>query len=150
MPPTAHIQCELFFEASHRIFRQDWTDAQNEEAFGQCFRLHGHSYRLVVSVGGPIDRGSGMVMNFAELKRILRSRVVERLDHQHLNDLVGDLSTAENLLWWIVAQLRGHLDLLMLDRLELWETRTACAYLTRGDLQDYVKDGGLGTSLLEV
>lgn len=145
MRRTAHICCELSFEASHRIARPDWTQEQNDEVFGQCARLHGHSYRLRVCVGGAIDNATGMVMNFAELKRVLRSRVVSRLDHAHLNDLMGDLSTAENLLWWIVHQVRGHLDLSRLERIELWETRTSSAYLTAEDLQGYVMgdDSGL-------
>ncbi|HEY3283230.1 MAG TPA: 6-carboxytetrahydropterin synthase [Armatimonadota bacterium] len=138
MPRSAHIQCELFFEASHRIQRDDWSQERNQQLFGRCNRLHGHSYRLRVALHGPIDPDSGMVMNFTDLKRILRARVLDRLDHSHLNDHLGDLSTAENLLWWIVEQLRGHLDLSLVHRLELWETRTACAYLTQEDLRDYL------------
>ena len=52
---------------------------------GKCERLHGHTYRLRVTVEGPIGE-DGMVVDFVELKRIVKEKVVERYDHQNLND----------------------------------------------------------------
>jgi 6-pyruvoyltetrahydropterin/6-carboxytetrahydropterin synthase len=141
--PIAQIACEFRFEASHQLRREDWSDAENDAVFGNCARLHGHSYRLCVTLRGPIDGETGMVMNFTDLKRLVRERVVHRLDHQHLNDVVGGLTTAENLLYWIADQLLGPppaerapaVDLL--TRIELWETTTCCAFLAEPELQAY-------------
>jgi 6-pyruvoyltetrahydropterin/6-carboxytetrahydropterin synthase len=135
--PIAQIACEFRFEASHVLRRDDWSDAENDAVFGNCARLHGHSYRLVVSLRGPIDPGTGMVMNFRDVKRLVRERVIERLDHRHLNDVVGALTTAENLLYWIADQLLGPLPYDLLARLELWETTTCSAFLTDAELQQY-------------
>src|SRR5262249_33834492 len=135
--------CEFRFEASHQLRRDDWSDAENDAVFGNCARLHGHSYRLIVTLRGPIDPDTGMVTNFRQLKQWVRERVIERLDHEHLNEWGGGLTTAENLLYWIADRLLGPppgawtppTDLLA--RLELWETATCCAFLTDTDLQQY-------------
>ena len=68
--PVAQITCEFRFEASHLLRRDDWSDAENDAVFGNCARLHGHSYRLCVTLRGPIDGETGMVMNFTDLKRL--------------------------------------------------------------------------------
>jgi 6-pyruvoyltetrahydropterin/6-carboxytetrahydropterin synthase len=135
--PIAQITCEFRFEASHQLRRDDWSDAENDAVFGNCARLHGHSYRLCVTLRGPIDPGTGMVMNFTDLKRLVRERVVHRLDHRHLNDVVGGLTTAENLLYWIADQLLGPIPSDLLTRIELWETTTCCAFLAEPELQAY-------------
>jgi 6-pyruvoyltetrahydropterin/6-carboxytetrahydropterin synthase len=140
--PIAQIACEFRFEASHVLRRDDWSDAENDAVFGNCARLHGHSYRLVVSLRGPIDSGTGMVMNFRDVKRLVRERVIEELDHRHLNDVVGGLTTAENLLYWIADQLLGPLPSDLLARLELWETVTCSAFLTEVELQQYALEKG--------
>lgn len=131
---SAHITCEFTFEASHVLRRDDWTEAQNIEVFGSCARLHGHGYRLLVTLRGPIDPATGMVRNFRDVKREVKERVVSRLDHQHLNEVVGGMTTAENLCYWIAAQLLPEFRA-DLERIELWETRTAFAALTRPELE---------------
>jgi 6-pyruvoyltetrahydropterin/6-carboxytetrahydropterin synthase len=137
--PIAQIACEFRFEASHQLRRDDWNDADNDAVFGNCARLHGHSYRLVVTLRGPIDPETGMVMNFTDVKRLVRERAVHRLDHQHLNDVVGGLTTAENLLYWIADQLLGPIPADLLTRLELWETTTCCAFLAEPELQQFTR-----------
>ncbi len=133
MQRTATLTCEYFFEASHQLRRDDWSDAQNEEVYGQCVRLHGHSYRLVVMLRGPVDDATGMVINFRDVKEVVSARILSRLDHRHLNDVVADLTTAENICWWIARELYEDLGP-HLHRLELWETRTCGAGLGPDDL----------------
>jgi 6-pyruvoyltetrahydropterin/6-carboxytetrahydropterin synthase len=96
--------------------------------------MHGHSYRLDVTVSGPIQTAGasrGMVEDFDAIERIVEDGVVAQLDHQNLNDLVEN-PTAENLLLWIWARLSPALP--GLDELVLWETTTACAVLRKGDV----------------
>jgi 6-pyruvoyltetrahydropterin/6-carboxytetrahydropterin synthase len=93
--------------------------------------MHGHSYRLEVAISGPVQTqgpSRGMVEDFDEIERIVDERIVDRLDHQNLNDFV-DNPTAENVLLWIWQQLAN--DLPGLDELVLWETTTACAVLRK-------------------
>jgi 6-pyruvoyltetrahydropterin/6-carboxytetrahydropterin synthase len=131
---TAQIACDFGFEASHVLARAEWSPEENERVFGACARLHGHSYRLRVTLRGPIAAETGMVLNFTEVKAAVQERVIRRLDHQHLNDVVPELTTAENLLYWIAGALLPAFGE-RLCRLELWETRTSGAALTEGEIR---------------
>jgi 6-pyruvoyltetrahydropterin/6-carboxytetrahydropterin synthase len=96
--------------------------------------MHGHSYRLEVAVRGPIrSRGParGMIEDFDRIERIVSERVVDVLDHQHLNELIEN-PTCENIVLWIWKRLER--VLVSLDELVLWETSTACAVLRRSDI----------------
>lgn len=93
--------------------------------------MHGHSYRLEVAIRGPLQTqgpASGMVEDFETIEAIVDERVVAKLDHQTLNDIVEN-PTAENVLLWIWSQLDGHLR--GFEEAVLWETPRACAVLRR-------------------
>ncbi len=145
MPRYAQITCEFVFESSHQLRRDDWSEGENAEVFGQCVRLHGHSYRLLVTLRGRVDPQTGMVMNFRDLRAVVNERVLARLDHHHLNDVIPELTTAENLCHWIARELIPHLGRL-LHRIELWETRNAFAALTVEELREIWE--GLGGQAL--
>ncbi|MCC6443145.1 MAG: 6-carboxytetrahydropterin synthase [Armatimonadetes bacterium] len=131
----AHIAVEFWFEASHQLIRAGWSEEENRRIFGACAGLHGHSYRLLIGIYGPVGPETGMVINFTELKRIVRAAVIQQVDHRHLNDLVPGLTTAENILYWIAGQLLPCLDPSLIERIELQETRTSASYLSRDDLR---------------
>ena len=118
------IRKRFRFEASHVLPHHG----------GKCARLHGHSYRLDVTVRGELRENgseSGMVMDFAELEAIVTPEVIDRLDHRHLNDVVEN-PTCERILLWIAAALAPRLP--GLDELVLWETASACAVLRADEL----------------
>lgn len=75
------------FSASHRLVSGRLDAAGNASAFGACQRLHGHNYRLEVSVAGEPDPVTGFFCNVLELERTVREQVVEPCDHQVLNEL---------------------------------------------------------------
>src|SRR5438105_7034751 len=84
------------FEAAHQLPGHQ----------GKCAQLHGHSYRLEVSLRGPIKQApgasdDGMVMDLQDLSEILRRVVLARLDHRYLNEVMEGRTTAENLAHWI-------------------------------------------------
>jgi 6-pyruvoyltetrahydropterin/6-carboxytetrahydropterin synthase len=117
------IRKQFAFEASHVLPFHN----------GKCSRLHGHSYRLDVAVEGPLQAGgpaAGMVVDFDELARIVRSAIVDKLDHTHLNDTVEN-PTSENIVVWIWRRLAPELS--GLTELTLWETANACAALRADD-----------------
>ena len=102
---------------------------------GKCSRLHGHSYRLDVIVAGTLREGgpaAGMVMDFDELAQIVRTAVVDELDHRSLNEFVEN-PTSENVVGWIWRRLAPLLP--GLAELTLWETASAAAILRRGDAE---------------
>lgn len=70
------ITKEFKFETAHALMGYD----------GLCKHIHGHSYELLVTViGQPIEDESspklGMVMDFGDLKKIVKEEVVDKMDH---------------------------------------------------------------------
>jgi 6-pyruvoyltetrahydropterin/6-carboxytetrahydropterin synthase len=100
---------------------------------GKCSRLHGHSYRLDVTVEGPLQFSGparGMIVDFDDVARTVGATVIDALDHRHLNDTIEN-PTSENIVVWIWRRLAPQLP--GLTELTLWETATACAVVRRGD-----------------
>lgn len=110
------------FEAAHHL--------PNVPADHKCRRLHGHSFRVVVRVAGPVGEDTGWVMDFADIKAACKP-VHEALDHRYLNEIPGlENPTSERIARWIWARL--HPTLPGLSAIEVRETCTAgCVY--RGD-----------------
>ncbi len=104
---------------------------------GKCARPHGHSYRLEVTISGPIkdapgESDHGMVMDFGELSHTVNNSVIERLDHQDLNAVTGLHTTAENLAHWIWDELTANgLSEALLYRIRLWETESCFVEITQ-------------------
>ena len=87
---------------------------------GKCENLHGHTYRLRVTVEGPIKE-DGMVVDFKELKAVVKEKVVDRYDHQNLNDFFEN-PTAELIAVQIWKDLADVLPGVKLYEVVLWET----------------------------
>ncbi len=99
---------EYNFEMAHALWNYD----------GLCRNIHGHSYRLFVTViGDPIEDVNnpkyGMVIDFGDLKKIIFKNVIERLDH---TVLLCNNSSAE------IFKNAGQ----MFDRLEIVEYQPTC------------------------
>jgi len=105
------------FSASHRYYRPEWTQERNQVVFGRCanFPAHGHNYRLTVRVSGPLDPETGFAVDLAALDGLVRTAILERLDHAHVNEALaeftpgGAIPTTENLTLWIAGQLAAAL-----------------------------------------
>jgi 6-pyruvoyltetrahydropterin/6-carboxytetrahydropterin synthase len=96
---------------------------------GKCRNLHGHAYRLVVTVERAVDPATGLAMDFADLKSVVTRDVVDLLDHALVNDHVAN-PTAEEMAAWIWKRLAGPLPGLV--EIELFETRS-CSVVYRGE-----------------
>ena len=88
---------------------------------GRCRNMHGHTYRLQVWCEGPIDAESGMVLDFQDIKDVVKARVLDLVDHTLLNDRIEN-PTAERIAAWIWDQL-ADTDL-PLKEIRLYETPT--------------------------
>jgi len=71
------------FNAAHKLWVKDWSDEKNIEIFGKCANpnFHGHNYTLYVTVKGDPDPVTGMLINAKDLAAIIKSEVIEKLDH---------------------------------------------------------------------
>ena len=101
---------------------------------GACERLHGHTYKLQVTVKGTPDY-RGMVLDFKELKSICKLHIVEHLDHYNLNDKLPYNTTAENMVVHFYDIIKRHLEDTNIEvvSVRLWETPTSYAEY-RGEL----------------
>jgi 6-pyruvoyltetrahydropterin/6-carboxytetrahydropterin synthase len=112
-----------------------FSSAHNlREYGGACERLHGHNWKVRVTVeAGELDR-LGMVLDFKVLKE-KTEKVVERLDHNYLNEVPpfdkenGKNPTAENLAEFIFKELKKALEdgNVRLKRVKVWESEKAAA-----------------------
>lgn len=91
--------------------------------YGECERPHGHTYRLAVTVEGPVAK-NGLVIDFVKLKKCVEKKVISRLDHRDLNNLFKNPS-AENITVWVWKQLKNigkdTKSAVKLEELKLWE-----------------------------
>lgn len=83
------------FEAAHYL--------PNVPDGHKCGRLHGHSYRVTVTVDAPLNPDTGWVMDFADIA-VVADPLIKGLDHRVLNDHIPN-PTSENLAVWLWNQL---------------------------------------------
>jgi len=98
-----YVTRRVTFSASHRLFNPRLSDKENEELFDKCANRngHGHNYVMEVTVVGEPQERTGYVVDLKKLKEILKSEIVDKVDHKHLNEDVdfmkGIIPTAENI-----------------------------------------------------
>jgi 6-pyruvoyltetrahydropterin/6-carboxytetrahydropterin synthase len=105
------------FAAAHRYHRPEWSEAENAARFGRCANApgHGHNYRLTLWLEGEPDAATGFVVDLAALDALVTERVLDAIDHRHLNEAVEEfgpgraIPSSENLARWIAARLAPRL-----------------------------------------
>lgn len=110
------------FDSAHSLINYD----------GACANLHGHTYKLEVTVRGEKDE-SGMVIDFSDLKKIVKKHVLDIVDHKFLNEVLDFNTTCENMIAWMFGILDKELktDKMFLQKLVLWETPSCFSTLER-------------------
>lgn len=103
---------EFTFDAAHYLTKYH----------GKCENLHGHTYRLHVTVDGEVGE-EGMVIDFKDLKDLVKEKILNRLDHSDLNKTFEN-PTAELIAVWIWNELKNEPALggTKLYEIKLWET----------------------------
>lgn len=145
---SVRITKKFDFEMAHALWNYD----------GACRNIHGHSYKLFVTVRGePVEDESdvknGMVMDFGDLKRIVQDHIVNKFDHSVVvsdrapHDFIGRVEqmfekyeltpfqpTSENLLLLFAEILKKVLpSSVELVALRLYETENSYAEWLRED-----------------
>jgi len=106
------------FSAAHKLSRSDWSEEKNKEVFGKCANAnwHGHNYDLTVTVKGEVEPGTGFVANLSEIGKILKAKVINKVDHKNLNldvdFMQGKLPSTEVLAIEIWKQLETEINAL--------------------------------------
>ena len=122
------VNRKAHFNAAHRLYNNEWTDARNASVFGKCANpnYHGHNYELIVSVTGLIHSETGFVMDMKILKSLIRSEIEDKFDHKNLNEDLKEFTslnpTAENISVVIWNKLRKKIDTKLDLSVTLYET----------------------------
>ncbi|MHB1093528.1 6-carboxytetrahydropterin synthase QueD [Thiobacillus sp.] len=92
-----------------------------------CSRLHGHSFKVELTISGDIDPVSGWVLDFADIEAAWRP-IHAALDHRCLNDIDGlDNPSSEHLAMWLWRKLKP--ELAGLSAIMVMETHdSGCIY----------------------
>jgi 6-pyruvoyltetrahydropterin/6-carboxytetrahydropterin synthase len=123
----AHLTRRYMFSASHRLHRDDMSEAENHTTYGKCNNPygHGHNYMLEVTVSGPVDGQTGMVCDLVDLDNFVRTQVLELYDHQNLNllpEFASEVPTTENLCIAIYEIVKRGFHHAHLDKIRIEET----------------------------
>ncbi len=106
---------EFTFDAAHYL--------PNVPPTHKCARMHGHTYKVRITLEGPLDPVLGWVQDFADIKKVWKP-LEEQLDHNLLNDIPGlENPTAEWIAVWIWEKLASALP--QLHRIDVFETPTS-------------------------
>jgi 6-pyruvoyltetrahydropterin/6-carboxytetrahydropterin synthase len=112
--PSAYLTRRVTFAAAHRYRLPQWSDERNAKVFGACANphFHGHGYTCDVTVRGPVDETTGMLIDLGVLDRALRDEVHARFDHRNINLDVPEFAdgamvpTGENLARFIFERVQ--------------------------------------------
>lgn len=115
------------FEASHRL---PYVPEGHK-----CGRLHGHSYKVLVSVRGEVG-SDGMVMDFAEIDRHAKP-LIDRFEHRYINDEIPN-PTSELMCFWFLRELMTS-GLKGLHAVSVRETRRSLVRMTVKDAVELIK-----------
>jgi 6-pyruvoyltetrahydropterin/6-carboxytetrahydropterin synthase len=107
-----YVSRKEHFNAAHKLYNPKWSKEKNEEVFGPCANenWHGHNFLLFTTVKGEPDPETGFVIDLKKLSTLIKTKVIEKVDHKNLNldvpFMEGKLASCENLVtefWKILA-----------------------------------------------
>jgi 6-pyruvoyltetrahydropterin/6-carboxytetrahydropterin synthase len=128
------VSKEFTFDAAHHLHCYE----------GKCKNLHGHTYKLVITMSGFVNE-IGIAVDFGEIKAIFKKAIDEKLDHRYLNEVLPPMNTtAENMIVWMWEQVDQELEARgltaeghRLEELKLYETPTSFAFIKREWMVDH-------------
>lgn len=115
------------FSAAHRLHSAELTDEENRSVFGKCNNAngHGHNYVLEVTVVAPQELIAKETTRH-RLEEVVKSRVIDRFDHKHLNEDTEEFRTlnptVENITRVIWQLLNDSINPLTLANVRVYET----------------------------
>ncbi|XP_024890781.1 6-pyruvoyl tetrahydrobiopterin synthase-like [Temnothorax curvispinosus] len=114
--PIAYLTRKAQISCCHRLNSLSLSDEENKRVFGKCNNKHGHghNYTVEVTVRGPVDSSTGMVMNLEDLKDCMQKVLMDQMDHKNIDKQVDyfrdTVSTTENVAVYIFDELKTHMS----------------------------------------
>ena len=135
--PVLRVCRRESFDAAHQLRDPGLSAEANRALYGKCVNLHGHRYQLEVIVTGEMDGASGYVVDLKQLADLIKTEVIQHVDHHNLNTdvpwLEGRIPTVETLAIVFFERLRPHIPSGVLHSVRLWETEKNWAECSRGE-----------------
>lgn len=137
--PIVEVTQSFRFSAAHRMHNARLSAEENRRLYGRCNHVngHGHTYRLAVTMRGPIADETGSLEGRELLADVVRQQVLERFDQANLDGLItpadGVTSTTEILTLVVWRLLDEALPPGRLVRLRVEETPNNFFEMDRGD-----------------
>ncbi|XP_054157589.1 6-pyruvoyl tetrahydrobiopterin synthase-like [Oppia nitens] len=127
--PVVYLTRIESFSTAHRMNSPLLDQQTNSETFGKCNAIHGHNYKVELTVKGTVDPITGFLVDIAVLKQIIDETIIQPIDHNFIdtdvpyfwdNNLV---STAENIVVYIWIEVSKRLPTnVELHTIKLYET----------------------------
>lgn len=127
--PFCTIEKTFRFPAAHQLPNHN----------GLCQFLHGHEWKIEIQIRKRIDFETGMVLDFSDLKRIVKKEIISKVDHSTLNERIYN-PTAENILIWIWECLMFDGLLKGIKQISVWESTKSQAIITEQDMLSVFTD----------
>ncbi len=120
-----HLKIQSHFAAAHNLLNYQ----------GDCENLHGHNWKVEVTVAAKSLDAAGLGIDFKVLK-LHTNEILDRLDHKYLNDLEFFNNTSpssEHISRYIFDSLAASLKVpgVTIEQVTVWESENACATYTR-------------------
>lgn len=89
-----YVSRKEHFNAAHKLYNPNWSEEKNKEIFGPCANAnwHGHNFDLIVTVKGEADPETGFVIDLKRLSTLIRTEIIDKVDHKNLNTDVDFMS----------------------------------------------------------
>ena len=107
---TMQVHTEVTISAAHHLPGYD----------GPCKNLHGHSFKIEADIMGKVNKDTGMLVDFRDIKNI-----INELDHTNLNRIIKN-PTAENISSYLVSRMKKKYPKLLI-KVKVWESATSWA-----------------------
>lgn len=125
--PFVVISKAFYFENAHHLLNY----------IGLCENNHGHSYYLQVYIESPINRDTGLCIDYKNLKSIIGKYIIEIFDHKTSNDFMDCNPSVENMLLFMWDRLEKEGLIKGLQKILLKETNNSEAYITKEHVLQY-------------
>ena len=116
------------FCAAHQYGNSKWSNEKNIEVFGPDAKVHGHNYKLEVTVTGEINPDTGFLVDLGDLSAIVNENVLSQLDHSQIEKdiewFTGKQPSSENMVIFIWSEISKYLNSARLYRIRIVETPT--------------------------
>lgn len=109
--PQLNLTTKYTVYAAHQLKKKSWSEAKNKKVFGNCSSVHGHEYKIEISVTGVFSEETGMIINGYDLDKIVKKKIFSQMDHKYLNTDIPffktHLPTAEWISIWVFQELKN-------------------------------------------